>query len=188
MKTRPEDQRSDWGARRTLLGWMAAGILLGGIIGILIDDIETMVILGLLAGFAIGSRGGRSMGLMEYPPGVLRQIVLSGILFFAAFAGALYLLEQELSQPILVAIALLPTLPALFFAISIGSAISQLDEFQRRIQLEAISIGFALSLIAALGYGLVGLADVQQVSWSFVPAVMVFGWFIGKIWTMWKYR
>ena len=93
MKTTPEDQRSDLDGRRRTLLWMAIGIVVGGGIGILIDDVQTLVALGLLAGFAIGSRGGRSLGLMEYPPEVQRKMVLSGVLFFIVFFGALYLLE-----------------------------------------------------------------------------------------------
>jgi hypothetical protein len=188
MKTTPE-KRSDFGeARRHLLSWMAVGIVIGGLIGVLIDDVDTMLLLGWLSGFAIGSRGGRSLGLMEYPPGVMRRLAISVVLFVGVLSGAFYLLDQEYDQTFKVVIALFPALPALFFVISIGKAMSSLDEFQRRIQLEAIGIGFAFSGIAALSYAMLGLAGVEQGSWFFVPVVMTFGWFIGKIWTLWKYR
>jgi hypothetical protein len=188
MKTTPEEQKSDWEGRRRTLLWMAIGILVGGGIGILIDDVETMLILGLLLGFAIGSRGGRSLGLMEYSPEANRRLAISGVIFFTTFFGVFYLLDQDFDQPVKVILALLPSLPALYFAIAMGLAISSLDEFQRRIQLEAIAIGFALSLIASLGYAMLGLAGVEHLSWFFVPLFMVSGWFIGKVWTQWKYR
>ena len=188
MKTTPEDQKSLLEGRRRSLLWMAIGIIVGGGIGILIDDVQTMVVLGLLAGFAIGSRGGRSLGLMEYPVEVRRRMVISGVLFFVVLFGALYLLEQDLEQSVAVILALLPTLPAIYFAFSVGSAISSLDEFQRRIQLEAIAIGFALSMIVILGYAMVGLAGVELVSLFFGRVVMTAGWLVGKIWTLCKYR
>jgi hypothetical protein len=188
MKTTPEDQKSLLEGRRRILLWMAIGIIVGGGIGVLIDDVQTMVALGLLAGFAIGSRGGRSLGLMEYPAKVRRRMVLSGVLFFIVLFGALYLLEQDFEQSVKSILALLPTLPALYFAISVGSAISSLDEFQRRIQLEAIAIGFAISMIVIMGYAMLGLAGVEQVSWFIVLVVMTAGWLVGKIWTLWKYR
>lgn len=188
MNTKPEGQNSDLENRRRTLLWVAIGIIVGGGIGILIDDVQTMVALGLLAGFAIGSRGGRSLGLMEYPAEFRRRMVLSGVLFFIVFYGALYLLEQDFEQSAKVILALLPTLPAIYFVTSVGSAISSLDEFQRRIQLEAIAIGFALSMVVIMGYAMLGLAGVEQVSWFIVLVIMTAGWLVGKIWTLWKYR
>jgi glycerate kinase len=47
----------------------------------------------------------------------------------------------------------------------IDSAITSLDELGRRIQLEAIAIGFGGTAVTAMGCGMLGLADVSQISW-----------------------
>ncbi|MGW8145052.1 MAG: hypothetical protein ACWGN2_11705, partial [Anaerolineales bacterium] len=85
-------------------------------------------------------------------------------------------------------VALAPALPAVWLAYTIGSAIAQLDELQRRIQLEAIGIGFGGSVVVTLTYALLVQVGVPQISWMFVPLLMLLFWAIGKLWTMWKYR
>ncbi len=49
--------------------------------------------------------------------------------------------------------ALLPAISGAYLAYSIGSAIAQLDELQRRIQLEAIGIGYRSIDLRAAGPG-----------------------------------
>lgn len=63
-----------------------------------------------------------------------------------------------------------------------------MDELQRRIQLDAIGIGFGASLIVTLTYALLVQAGILQVSWMFVPLLLVLMWGVGKLWTVWKYR
>ena len=98
------------------------------------------------------------------------------------------MLSNEIGQEYQLLIALAPTIPGILLAVSIGSAIAQLDELQRRIQLEAIGIAFGGSIIASLSYALLVLAGFPQVSWMFVPLIMMMLWLVGKLWTMWKYR
>ena len=54
--------------------------------------------------------------------------------------------------------ALLPIAAWAFLVVTLGMAIASLDELQRRIQTEAIAIGFAGTVIVCGGYGLLGLA------------------------------
>ena len=42
--------------------------------------------------------------------------------------------------------------------------------------------------MVVLTYGLLGNVGVPQAGWIYVPVVMVFGWFLGKMWTLWRYR
>ena len=85
--------------------------------------------------------------------------------------------------------ALLPIAAWAFLVVTLGMAIASLDELQRRIQTEAIAIGFAGTVIVCGGYGLLGLAgNLPALNWGLVLFVMVFMWFIGKMWTMWRYR
>jgi hypothetical protein len=97
-------------------------------------------------------------------------------------------LENDLDESVQIIIVLVPTIPGIWFLISLGRAIASLDELQRRIQLESIAIGFGISAMVVLTYGLLGMVGVPQAGWIYVPVVMVFGWFLGKMWTLWRYR
>ena len=78
--------------------------------------------------------------------------------------GSQWLLNQDTSQSYKNLIALAPAVPAVWLAISIASAIAQLDELQRRIQLEAIGIAIGGSVIITLTYALLVQVDVPQIS------------------------
>jgi len=102
--------------------------------------------------------------------------------------AAIWMLDNEIGQDYQLLIALAPAIPGILFALSIGSAIASLDELQRRIQLEAIGIGSGASIIITLIYALLVEAGFPQVSWMFVPLLMILMWLAGKLWTVWKYR
>ena len=146
------------------------------------------LVIGILIGALIGYWIKFPLPAMQYPPHVIRQIFLSVFLFIASFLGSQWLLNQKIDQSYQVLIAIIPALPAAWLAYSIASAIVQLDELQRRIQLEAIGIGFGGSVVITLTYALLVQVGVPQVSWMFIPLLMVLLWGLGKLWTMWKYR
>lgn len=189
MNNKPDNQSSQGDARRGLLTGMGIGMALGAVIGLILGDISSGFIIGMLIGAAVGFWRFRDTPIgMRYPPHLVRQLIMSGIFYFLSLIGALYLLENGLDQSVQIIIVLVPTIPGLWFLITLGRAIASLDELQRRIQLEAIAIGFGLSAMVALTYGLLGMVGVPQASWVYVPVVMVFGWFLGKMWTLWRYR
>ncbi len=86
------------------------------------------------------------------------------------------------------ALALGPGLTFLLLAHAVGLAIASLDELQRRIQTEAIAIGFGLASVVVVSVGFLGAIGLEQPNWVIVAMVMILGWAIGKIWTLWKYR
>jgi hypothetical protein len=110
------------------------------------------------------------------------------VLFLGSLFLSNWLLDQDLAQAYQVIASVLPAIPGAYLAYSIGAAIAQLDELQRSIQLEAIGIGFGCSLIVFLTYALLVQVGIPQVSWMFVPLVLVLMWGLGKLWTVWKYR
>ena len=110
------------------------------------------------------------------------------MLFFVFLFGSQWFLNQEIGETYQVLFALAPTIPAIFLGLSIASAIAQLDELQRRIQLEAIGIAFGGSVIIVFSYASLVQVGFPEVSWMFVPLLMLLLWAIGKLWTMWKYR
>jgi hypothetical protein len=164
------------------------GLLIGGGIDLIFGDSGWGIVLGIIIGAIAGYWIKFPLPVMQYPPHVMRIIFLSASVFFVTLIGSQWLLNQEIGQPYQIIIALTPAIPGVWLTFSIGSAIAQLDELQRRIQLEAIGIGFGGSVIITLTYALLAQVGIPQISWMFVPLLMVLLWGVGKLWTMWKYR
>lgn len=153
---------------------------------------ELGMVLGLVAGAffgaAIGFRISRRPLKMRYPMALLRRTLMAAaFLLFTSFAYS-YLLDQGLSQTQQKWAALLPTLGWAVLVVSIGMAIASLDELQRRIQTEAIAIGFAGTAIFVGGYALFQFAGLAEVNVGLVLLVMSLMLLLGKFWTLWRYR
>jgi hypothetical protein len=171
--------------RRRVLLPMGIGLGVGLILGWIIDDLSFGALMGLLVGMAFGSRG---MEGMRFSAKTFRGMLLAGAflvvsLFLMIRGGEL---DLDRNQEFLV--ALIPVIPSVIFAYTIAKAIGSLDELQRRIQLEAIGISFAGTMIVVTSYGMLERAGISQANWGFVTLLMVVFWLIGKLWTMWKYR
>jgi len=170
----------------------AAGATAGGMLGVAFgygfDSLWLGIPVGILLGLAVGYRLSRVPIKMRYPMHMTRRMLLAGAFFILTSMGYVVLLDRGWSGTQ----AILAVLPAILawglFVVVIGSAIASLDELQRRIQTEAIAIGFAGTAIAAGGYGMLGFAGITQVNWGLVPLVLAVMWLVGKLWTMWRYR
>lgn len=173
--------------RDTAIGFVV-GMMLGGLVDVLTGDIGIGTILGMVLGSLLGYYGLQNINLMEYPPGVMFRVVIAGVLFFSVLFGTLYLLDRVADPLLLSILPFVPLLPGFLLIAAIGYALSKLDELQRSIQLQAIAVGFGLSAIVSLTYGLWGLAGGAQANWVLVSVLLVFSWLVGKLWTRWKYR
>lgn len=187
MKKSGTNESGQSRSRNIALG-AGMGLVIGGSIDMLTNDTGWGLVIGILAGALVGYFVKFPQPVMEYPAYIIRRILFSAVLFLGLLFLSHWLLDQDFDQPYQVIAALLPAIPAAYLAYLIGSAIAQLDELQRRIQLEAISIGFGASIIVALTYALLVQVGIPQVSWMFVPLVMILMWGVGKLWIMWKYR
>lgn len=187
MKNSTNQNTSQSRGRNIALG-AAFGLIIGGGLDMIFGDTGWGLVIGILLGALLGYWIKFPLPAMRYPAHVIPQIIISAVLFFIIFLGSQWMLNQEFTQPYQYLIAVAPAVPAAWLAYSIASAISQLDELQRRIQLEAIGIGFGGSVLISITYALLAQVGVPQISWMFVPLLMVLLWGIGKLWTMWKYR
>jgi hypothetical protein len=185
-KTSSDDTRRSR-SRNIALG-AALGLVIGGGLDLLLGDSGWGLVIGILIGAITGYFVKFPLPLMEYPGYITRRMVISVILFLGTLFLSQWLLNQELESTYQYLAAVLPAIAGLFLAYSTGSAIAQLDELQRRIQLEAIGIGFGASLLVTMTYGMLVQVGFPQMSWSLVPLLMVLMWGLGKIWTIWKYR
>lgn len=187
MKNTGTDDVRQSKSRNIALG-AALGLVIGGFIDMLTNDTGWGLVIGILAGAVIGYFVKFPLPVMEYRQGAMQRIMFSAIGFLGALFLSQWLLDLDLARPYVLAAAVLPALPGAFLAVAIGSAISGLDELQRRIQLEAIGIGFGASILTFMTYALLVQVGVPRVSFMFVPVVMILLWGVGKLWTMWKYR
>lgn len=187
MKNSTNQEPSQSRGRNIALG-AAFGLLIGGGLDLIFGDTGWGLVIGILLGAVAGYWINFPLPVMQYPVYVVRRIVLSAVLFFVFLFGSQWLLNQDIGQPYQILITLAPTIPAVLLGLSIASAIAQLDELQRRIQLEAIGIAFGGSVIITFSYALLVQIGTPEVSWMFVPLLMLLLWAMGKLWTMWKYR
>ena len=146
------------------------------------------VSIGALFGVAIGFRISIKPPKMEYPMSIFRRIMMAATFFLLTSFGYSYLLDQDLSQAQQYWAAILPLLGWAALIISIGVAIANLDELQRRIQTEAIAIGFAGTAVFVGGYALFQFSGLAEVNVGVVIFPMSVFWLIGKLWTLWRYR
>jgi cell shape-determining protein MreD len=188
MNNNQGEVRSSDNARRNTAIGLVIGMMLGSFVDLYTGDLGIATILGMVLGGLIGYYRLGRVHLMEYPQGVLTRVVIAGVIFFIVLFGTYYLLERETNQLLRSILPFAPALPGLFLFISIGYAFSKLDELQRKIQIEAIAIGFGITAIVSLTYGLLGLTGTPQPNWTLVPVIMTFSLLIGKLWTRWKYR
>lgn len=175
---------------------MIVGLLLGAALGLVfwsaLEDLLPApfdLLVGMATGLILGyNLGRRPLMLMRYPPRILRMMLVSGATLILGLFAYSYFLEQDLEQGQLVLASLLAIVPAAGFVLALGLAIASLDELQRRIQTEAIAIGFAGTALAAFVMLVLGWAGVPSLSWGWVLVAMTFMWMVGKLWTVWRYR
>ena len=90
------------------------------------------------------------------------------VLFVVTYMIARGLLETVTTPAVRVAAALLPIPPFTLWLILMVRGARELDELQRRIQLEALAVAFPLTLILLLTLGLLEIAiELNPDDWSF---------------------
>ena len=144
MKISASQDPSQSRGRNIALG-AVFGLLIGGSLDLILGDTGWGIVIGILFGALVGYWIKFPLPAMQYPPHVVRRIVLSAVLFSVFLFGSRWLLNQDIGELYKILVALAPSIPAALLGLSIASAITQLDELQRRIQLEAIG-----SLLVAL--------------------------------------
>ncbi len=85
-------------------------------------------------------------------------------------------------------LVLLPLIPLLFGLHGLVHFLDQLDELQRRIQLEALATGCVGMVLLSFGYGLLQIVGFPALNWTFVLPVLTVCWGIGLIRALRRYR
>jgi hypothetical protein len=148
----------------------------------------------ILLGLAMGGGLGLVLGIiisrrqlpMRYPMYLVRRMLLTGALFMGTLLVYSVAADMAFGPNRLLAV-LLPTLGGALFIYSLGAAIASLDEMQRRIQTEAIAIGFGGTALALIPLSLLDTAHHSPLYWSFLTLSMLVSWLVGKLWTKRRY-
>jgi len=185
-------QSSDVENQPNMISGLGIGLALGIVFWSALEGLVPPpfdLIIGMATGLIIGHQlGRRTLGLMRYPPSIIRRLLFSGIGLILGIAAFNFIGNLRLSRNQYVLSSMLAIIPAVGFIIAISTAIGQLDEMQRRIQTEAIAIAFAGTAIGISIFFFLEMAGVPNPDYLWLLIMMVFMWLIGKLWTMWRYR
>jgi len=154
---------------------LATGFVVGAMLGAMLGFGFGSILLGLVVGMALGLLLGvvisRRALPMRYPMYLVRRMLLAGTLF--ALTLVIYTLVGGMASGANMFLAvLIPTLAGALFVFSIGMAIASLDEMQRRIQTEAIAIGFGGTAIAIIPLALLDISRHSYFNWLILVLIM----------------
>ena len=85
-------------------------------------------------------------------------------------------------------VALLPVAPAGFVIWLFVRALAQLDELQKRIQMQAFGFSLAATALITFGYGFLEGAGMPHLSWTYVLPLMALLWGGATAIFTWRYR
>jgi hypothetical protein len=119
-----------------------------------------------------------------------RDIAVAGVIYVAfVFGAALAIRNFELPQWVVIVLSLLPTAPALMMLRAYITFTRAMDEFQRRVQGEALIVAAAITVFGSFAYGfLEEWAEFPHVPmiWVFPVFAFVFGIAHLIIWKRYK--
>lgn len=101
---------------------------------------------------------------------------------------SIWLLQTGVTGALRIPIAILPVIPLLFVVWSVITFVRTMDELQRSIHTEAVTLSFLLTAVITLTYAFLENAGLPKVSVLFVPVLMCFLWGIGASIAGRKYR
>ena len=114
-----------------------------------------------------------------------RQSVIFALIHAITYLPATWLLKnQEFSRPVSVMIAAVPVIAFVIFILKLIKAFSVMDEVKQRIQLEAVVIGFSLTVMLLMLLFLLSLSDIYNPAWFGYGYIVCYCWlfyFIGWV-------
>jgi hypothetical protein len=107
------------------------------------------------------------------------------VLWVGTFFGARILLEGDgLGTTLRIVVALVPVVPFAALLWRVIGGIRQMDELERRIELEALAVAYPLAILMMMVLGLLQLAvDLSPDDWSYrhVWPVLFFFYLLGVV-------
>jgi hypothetical protein len=117
----------------------------------------------------------------------LGRFIVSIVIYMVMLTVTVWLMpkfEQLWPRLLLALLPVAPTVAALLFFIK---ALAQFDEFQRRVQFEAVAFSFGATAVLTFGYGFLEIAGLPSISWLYIMPFMVVMWSLGQAIAMRRY-
>ncbi len=118
--------------------------------------------------------------------------VFWALMFAITFAGSVYILSsQDISVSITALTIVINVIVFGIYTLKFIQSIRLLDEVQIRIQLEAVTIAFALSLLTVMVLGLAGLVEnlgLNNISYLYIFPLFFAWYFLGFLISKYRYR
>jgi len=124
------------------------------------------------SGSSRGDRARTRAYLIDFLPGIIGYLaVLALVVAFGNLDG---------SSPWRFLWAVLPVIPALWCLRAVARHIGRIDDYQQRLLLKGIGIGFGVAMITAVTIGFLGIAGMETrfAGWIIFVAGML-GWIVG---------
>ena len=101
--------------------------------------------------------------------------------WLVSFAASTFIIKSEVTSTGIVGwiVAAIPTVVGLGAMLAYGRYLRQADELQRRIQLQALAVGFGVAFFFGFGYRLLEKVGAPAAEISDVSVVMMFFYFVG---------
>ena len=119
------------------------------------------------------------------------QSIIFALIHAATYVPATWLLaRRQFDQPVSVIIAIVPIITFAAFIFKYIKAFSEMDEVKQRVQLEAVVIGFSLTVMLMMLLFLLGLCDLSNPDLFSFGNIVIFCWafyFIGWLISSKKY-
>lgn len=117
-----------------------------------------------------------------------RRMTAAFVAYAAVLAPSIPLISAYPDAAWRFPLAIAPILPFVFGILVYVRYLRSVDELQRKIALEALAIAFGASAAITFGYGLLQVAGLPAVNWSFVWVVMGGCWILGGVYADRRYR
>lgn len=106
------------------------------------------------------------------------QSVIFALIHGATYLPAVWLLKNRVfSQSVSVIIAVVPIVMFAIFIFKLIKAFSTMDEVKQRVQLEAVVIGFSLTVMLLMILFLLSLCGISKPDWFAYGHLVVYCWF-----------
>ncbi len=146
---------------------------------------------GAALGAAIGSRSKSQVGQyiwFTYSKAVAIRMIVSTSLFLILFLAAVYSVVQEAEQWLKLVLASAASISSLLLVYSVDYAIKELDDLLKKIILESLAAGAAISFVLLMALGIFSLVISIPFHWFIALIIVMFSWLVGRFIVAWKYR
>jgi hypothetical protein len=99
--------------------------------------------------------------------------------YFVVLFVSVALIQRDPQSPWRYALAVAPVVPVFFALLGVTRLLGNLDELQRRIQLEALGFGFAATSMLTFAYGFLEDVGFPMLSYGWILPLMAMCWGLG---------